>query len=514
MTSRNSKLIYDDPHECTDLGNSKRLLERHGADLRFVPVWGWLAWDGRRFARDDLGRALELAKDTAVHLLKSAPDAISQPRANELAKWAVRSQDEPRLRRMLKLLETEPDVATLPEEFDSDPMILNVENGVVDLATGHLFDHNRSHMATKLAPVSFDADAAAPRWEEFLERVLPDPAVRGFVQRAVGYSLTGSVAEQCLFLLHGRGANGKSTFLSAIESTLGLDYARTADFSSFLAKGNDGPRNDLARLVGVRFVKSLEMDEGRRLAEALVKALTGGDRIAVRFLHREFFEYVPAFKLWLGCNHRPLIRETGEAIWRRIRLVPFDVTIPKSERDGDLPGKLEEERAGILAWAVRGCLELQRTGLAAPAAVHAATEEYRTESDDLGAFLEDRCELNPHAVEGATDLFNAYRTWAERGGEDAVSQRRFGTMLTDRGIGTDRNGPGRAKRRVGIRLRNDGTDLEPSQGFLPHAHAHKRETGERVQTGPMVPNGRDYEQEYLELQARQRKAAELVKGTA
>jgi putative DNA primase/helicase len=231
-----------------------------------------------------------------------------------------------------------------------------------------------------------------------------------FVQRAVGYSLTGSTNEQCLFILYGSGANGKSTFLNTISAMLG-DYARQTPTDTLLVKRGDGISNDVARLHGARFVSAMEVDNGRRLAEAQVKQLTGGDLMAARYLYQEFFEFRPQFKLFMGVNHTPVIQGTDHGIWRRIHLVPFTVTIAKEDQDKRLVEELHAERSGILRWAVEGCLTWQAEGLEPPTAVAEATEEYRAEMDVLARFLLECRDVGPEARVATGLLYARYVGW-------------------------------------------------------------------------------------------------------
>jgi len=253
-----------------------------------------------------------------------------------------------------------------------------------------------------------------------------------FLQRAVGYSLSGSIGEQCLFFLYGTGANGKSIFLETLKLITG-DYGLAASAQTLMATRSSSIQNDIARLAGARFVACGEIEDGTRLRESLVKDLTGGDTICARFLRREFFDFRPQFKLWIRANHKPQIRGSGEAIWRRIHLVPFAVQIPPAQRDPDLLDKLRAELSGILGWAVRGCIEHQRHGLATPAQVREATAEYRSEMDVIGEFLSERCESEKNATVSAKDLYQAYRAWCEDSGTRPLSQRGFGLSLTERG---------------------------------------------------------------------------------
>jgi putative DNA primase/helicase len=272
-----------------------------------------------------------------------------------------------------------------------------------------------------------------------------------FLQRAVGYSLTGDVSEQCLFLLYGTGANGKSVFVKTAGRLLG-EYATVTPFETLLVRRGEGPRDDIADLRGARFVSAIEAEEGQRLAESLVKALTGDDRIKARFLYSEFFSFEPSFKLWLAANHQPIIRGTDLAIWRRIRLVPFTVTIPEGEQNPHLAEGLVEELPGILNWALAGCLEWQRDGLHQPDEVRQATALYRQESDPLAEFLGECCVVEDGRKSRFGELFSAYQRWAEANSEKPLSNRAFADRLTERGFDSYRAPDGRSRMRIGIGL--------------------------------------------------------------
>ncbi len=262
-----------------------------------------------------------------------------------------------------------------------------------------------------------------------------------FLQRAAGYSLTGSTREQCLFVLYGTGANGKSSLLDTLRLLLG-DYAQQTESKTFTEKKQDSISNDIARLKGARLVAASETESGGRLAESLVKQMTGGEPLTARFLHQEFFEFRPEFKVWLGTNHKPVIKGSDNAIWRRIRLIPFDVTIPPAERDKDLLFKLREELPGILAWAVRGCADWLRNGLSEPESVMSATSAYRDEMDVLGPFFSECCHFTHIAKTSASELYRAYGGWVERFGEKPMSQRSFGMSLSERGLSRSKNSAG------------------------------------------------------------------------
>jgi len=434
------KIIEQSRLTPTDVGNATRLVRQHGETLRFVTAWGrWLIWNGRRWAPDEVGAVTKLAKATAATIYAEAAGAPDHERT-WIARHALRSESALAIAAMLKLAESE--VAVAPNALDANAWLLNVDNGTIDLRTGKLRAHAPKDLITKLAPVLFDDAATSPVWDAFLDRVVPDPDLRAFLARAAGYTLTGDTSEERLFFVHGPTASGKSTFTGALGAMLG-SYGATCDFETFLRKrGDGGARNDIARLVGVRMAVSLEVDEGRTLAEALVKNLTGGDMIAARFLYHEHFEYRPAFKLWLVANDRPRASATDGALWRRILLVPFDQTIPENERDPAVKAMLTRDpmvQAAVLAWAVRGLADWQVGGLRPPAAVTSATAAYRAEQDHIGAFASDRLVIEPGGFVTSAELRSVYETWCTLNGEKPLTPKAVGKRLRDLGAQ-----PGRA----------------------------------------------------------------------
>jgi len=292
---------------------------------------------------------------------------------------------------------------------------------------------------------------------EFLKRILDgESGLMTYMQRLVGYCLTGSTREHVLPFLYGSGANGKSTFVSAILDLLGTDYAIKAPAELLLARRGESHPTERADLHGKRFVACVEVDDGRRMAESLVKELTGGDRIRARRMREDFWEFSPTHKVWLAANHRPIIRGTDHGIWRRVKLIPFNVMIPEEEQDKDLPEKLKGELSGILNWAVRGCQRWLSNGLEEPTAVRSATSEYRDDMDLIGKFIKARCVVGDEHQAGATELHKAYRDWCESTGERPANQTVFGTNLTERGIG--RRSTRRGIKRLGIALRSHETE--------------------------------------------------------
>src|SRR5215211_5860328 len=357
----------------------------------------------------------------------------------------------------LYLARSETDVPVSPSELDINAWLLNCENGTIDLQTGDLRPHHREDLITKLVQAKYDPanPAEAPRFARFLEEVFGgDETLISFVQRFAGYSLTGSTEERVLAILHGRGKNGKTTLVELLREVLS-DYARNTDVETLLIKKYQGVGNDVAALKGARFVSASEVEKGRRLAESKIKQLTGRDTVTARFLFGDNFDFKPEFTLWLSTNNKPLIQGTDDAIWDRIRLIPFDQRFEGAAADPRLPEKLREEAAGVLAWMVEGCIKWQRDGLGEPEKVLTATESYRAEMDTLAAFIDEECIVRPDAWCKFADLYTAYTRWCEESNERPEKKRRFADSLTERGFEAD-NGAKNVAIRRGIALRYDG----------------------------------------------------------
>lgn len=418
----------------TDSGNAERLVALHGADLRHVTTWGkWLAFDGKRWLHDE-GATFRAAKATARAMLRDASSIDSDDRRKQAISFATRSESHTSIRSMVALARHEAAVAIRPEQLDADRMLLNVENGTIDLRTGELRKHRRDDHMTRLAPVAYGAEATAPTWDAFLTRSMGDSAeLVEFLQRMVGYSLTGEIREHVLAFFFGAGANGKSTFLSTVHSALG-DYATPAPRGLlFRARGERHP-TELASLHGRRFVTCSEVEEGQTFDEALTKDLTGGDPIECRRMREDFWSFAPTHKLFLAGNHKPTVRGDDEGIWRRMRLVPWLVTIPENERDVRLGEKLRAELPGVLAWAVRGCLAWQAKGLAAPEAVKVATAKYREENDALGEFLRLHVVFEPAATVARKELRERYEGFCKENGDQPFGAKRFAGRLRESGV--------------------------------------------------------------------------------
>ena len=468
-------------YNLTDLGNAERFIAQHGENVRYCYPWRkWLVWTGTRWEHDEAGKIHRLAKETVRGIYREAFGAEDEERRKAVAKHAAASESETRIRAMVELAKSEAPIS--PNELDADAWLLNVPNGTIDLRAGELREHRREDLITKLTPVEYDPKATSATWEAFLKRVLPGEELRVFVQRAVGYSATGDTSEQCMFIHHGPGANGKSTFQETITAALG-DYAMRTPTETLLVKRTGGVPNDVARLKGARFVTASETEDGRRLAESLVKELTGQDTISARFMWAEWFDFKPTHALHLSTNHKPEIRGTDAAIWRRIRLIPWEVTIPPTEQDRKLAEKLRGELPGILAWIVRGCAEWLREGLKAPEVVRLATRAYRAEMDVLAAFLADCCVRSEDEEAFAGELWGAWKRWCEESGEQAGTQKRFGGQLAERGFLNHRDSRTGRKVWSGLALRPNWQ----SRAGLTLNHSNTRFAGNSARTEPSEP---------------------------
>jgi P4 family phage/plasmid primase-like protien len=458
----------DDP--LTDVTNSARFVEQHAADFRFCYAWGcWLQWDGKRWRRDAGDAAVRAAKETARRWFAEAAAATDEGRRKTLARWAVYANSEPGIRRMLTLAQAE--LAVRPEELDADPWLFNCQNGTLELRTGHLRPHRREDLITRIAAAPYDPAARSAVWDSFIESALPDEGAREFAQKYAGYALTGSTREEVFVFCRGPAGAGKSTFTEGLRRTWG-DYAASADFSTFLArKPGDGPREDIARLAGVRLVTSVETRDGQRLAEGLVKLLTGGDTVTARRLYERSFEFQPAFKLLLASNYRPRAAADDDGLWRRLRELPFPTARPRREdRDESVKAIITDPAqtgAAILAWAVEGCVRWLAEGLGEPEAVMQATAAYRRSQEPLADFVADRCQLGPDLSVPAYRLREEYEEWAKANGiRHPLAGRAWGEALRALGCSSRHTQQGTIWRGIDLRL-IDAPVAEPGEDDPP-----------------------------------------------
>jgi putative DNA primase/helicase len=426
----------------TDAGNAQRLVDRHGGDVRYVIGWRqWVVWDGTRWREDSPGQIVELAKDTARSIYAEAGACADPNRCEALGKWAHASQSARALEAMVKLARTEAGVPVSADQLDSDVWLLNCANGTVDLRTGELRPADRDDLITKTTGIDYDPTATCPEWEDFvLWAMAGRKDLVEFLRRALGYSLTGDVSERMVFFLHGNGRNGKSTLLKTFRHAVG-EYGMRVESSTFekpvRGRGGGTASPHVAQLKGARFVTTSELEDGTELAAAMLKDVTGDETVSARQLYRDPIEFMPEFKPWIAANHKPRVDADDQAIWDRLKLVPFDARVPESETDRLLPERLRAEAPGILAWSVRGCLDWQSSGLLLPQAVVDASQEYREEMDNFSNFLEWIDELSMRADMGGvppldtspSGLRNTYNEWARHEDLPRLNPTEFKTRM-------------------------------------------------------------------------------------
>jgi len=419
----------------TDAGNGDLIVALHGSELRFDHQHGrWHVWRGHSWAPDADGRAYRLAKSAArwrfahAHALPD-DEAAARVRTAQMA-WARRSESRYRIGAALEAAARLHPIALAGDEWNADPWLLAAANGVVDLRSGELRPGRPEDLIGFHSPVAYDAGARCPRWERFLEEIFEGDADSvGFMQRAMGYSLTGLTGEQAWFLLYGVGANGKTVLLEVLEEVLG-GYAMSLPFSSFETWRADRVPNDLAALAGRRVAVASGGSQRTRLAAERIQRVTGEGRVAARFMRQEFFEFRPTCKLWLATNRQPEVDDTSEGFWRRCVLIPLRRSFRGAEADPELADALVAERAGVLAWAVRGCRAWRESGLARSERIVAATAEYRADSDQVSAFVDDTLLLGEEHRAAASMVYWAYGKWcAARGISERLSQTRFGREM-------------------------------------------------------------------------------------
>jgi putative DNA primase/helicase len=403
------------PH--TDQGNGERLVDLFGRDLRFVPAWGWVHYDGARWTRDHSGEVGRMA----VATMRVTFETAERLGDKSLQKHARSSESRAGLNNAIELASRDRRVIASPDQFDWYDWTLCVENGVLNLRTGELGEHRREDLITRLAPVTFDPDATCPRWNDFLLEIMGgNKGLASYLQRMAGYTITGSVRDHLFPFLYGTGRNGKGTFVGVLLQLLG-DYGTSASSGLFLGgKDEADPRSGVAQLSGVRFAVATEVGEGRHLNEALVKKLTGADRLRGSFSYRDSFTFDPTHKCWMMGNHKPVVRGTDKGIWERIKLIPFTVDF-SGRGDADLPEKLRAELSGILNWVLGGCREWQARGPAAPPEVHSATRAYRVEQDRLGPFIDSELVFELEAFTSTPDLKSTFTSWKEEVEEPDLS---------------------------------------------------------------------------------------------
>lgn len=431
-----------------EVGHSQRFASFWGESTRFDANRGiWLIWRGTHWAQDENNEVIFRMTRVAANILEKEAVALRRRidqvgemyavKAKKLRETGEKLHNYQPILSSLSLAKVIPSLVTNTRDYDADPMIFNCKNGTVDLRDGVLRPHRSGDLLTKVSPVPMaPVGSDCPRWKQFLQEIMVgDTEMVDYLQRVVGYILTGKMTEQCFFLFYGCGANGKSVFIDLVEYILG-EYSESVDFTTFMDLNRGGaPRNDLAALVGKRFVVASEGTEGKSLDEGVIKQFTGGDTLSVRFLHQEFFKFKPVGKVLLATNHKPAIRGTDEGVWRRMRLIPFLAEFKEERCDPLLSEKLRAEAPAILRWAMEGTQLWLKQGLGMPKAVKEATMEYRSSMDVMQTFLDECCTLQADAKIGSQPLYDEYLRWCHTVGiRIPMKQATFNLRLKERGF--------------------------------------------------------------------------------
>ena len=425
-----TKKVENKFYSYDDTGNAERFTDIHGEILRYSYVRkSWYFYNGKIWCTDQQGKIKNMA-DEVIEKMKHekiyVADDTTEEEAMKLFRRHIKNtRNHSGKTNMIK--ESEHLVPIQPEAFDNDLHLFNVQNGYIDLKKGTLHEHDKDKYFTKISNVEYTDKADCPMWEEFLRQIFDgDTELIDYMQRAVGYSLSGSTEEQMMFILHGNGRNGKSVFLDIVTELFGT-YSTNIQPQAIMVKQQSSNANpDIAKLAGARLVTTTEPNDGNRFDEGLIKQLTGGDRVTARFLYEDEFEFTPQFKLWMATNHKPFIRGTDDGIWRRMAIVPFSVQIPEHKVDRKLTHKLRREITAIMQWAVEGYLKWQQDGLKEPIIIKQQRDEYRTEMDSIEAFIQECCTLDNKSSVQASALFQAYDDWSRTNNEYRMSSTKFG----------------------------------------------------------------------------------------
>ncbi|MBU3967475.1 MAG: hypothetical protein KKG76_08890 [Euryarchaeota archaeon] len=421
----------------TDLGNARRLVQLVEGDARYChPYKAWLVWNGKRWVEDKTGKMGRYAKEVIDSMYEEALKLDFESKKS-LISYAMRCESAGRIRDIIELAQSEDGIPILPDDFDTNIWDFNVQNGTIDLTTGKVRPHNKNDHTTKISPVVYDPAAKCPRWLEFLDTIFRgNKNVIKYIQKQVGYAMTGSTREEDFSIHYGTGGNGKSKYSNQIAYVMG-DYFIKAKVETIInskhTQSGNAASGDVARLAGARLVMASEPDRGTELKEGMIKELTGRDPITARHLHQREFTFTPEFKFWLITNHKPNLKSQDNGLWRRIKLVPFEVTIPDKNIDLNLDIRLKEESSGILNWMIQGCLLWQIEGMAIPDEIKEATSEYKEEMDRLGEYFNLCCEIDKTGITPNRWLYNIYQAWCEVANLRPMSQIAFTQVMLERG---------------------------------------------------------------------------------
>lgn len=451
----------DVEYKLTDVGNAERFAAMFKDQVKYCAIYKkWFIWNGKRWEQDDTGKIITYAIECVRNIIHDADLLPEGDKRKALIQHSLKSESSGKLKALLEIASGMPAITVRSEDLDQNPWLLNCQNGTIDLRTGKLKPHEPKDYITRICAAAYNPDCAIPLWTQLMEKITGgDKEYIRYIQKALGYALTGDISEQAIFILYGTGSNGKSTMLNIFAALLN-GYAQSTSSDTFMQKKNESVNNDIARLKGARFVSAIEMEEGKRMAESLIKSMTGGDKLVTRFLYGEFFEYVPQFKVFLAVNHKPDIRDTTNSIWRRIKIMEFNNTFTEQERDKNFPTKImAKELPGILAWAVQGCLDWQQNGINAPDIVAAATRAYKEEMDSFSHFFNECCVVREGARVSNKMLRAKYDEWCAENGERGLTQRPFSRKLRERGYDTRNSSPTGTAEWHGFTLRGEASRL-------------------------------------------------------
>ncbi len=432
---RANKFVHGEM-QFTDITNRDYFLKAFGSKIRYCLMWNkFLIWNGTCWEIDKKGKVEEDCVDFVHHMYRGLRVITDLQLQKDFEKHLIKSESFRRIQALVGLLKMSKDIKVSDDELDTDNYLFNVNGITLNLKNGKGFPPEPNNLITKRSKFVYDKDAKCPTWDMFLLQIFnKDTDLIRFVQKAMGYSLSGDVREQCLFILWGTGANGKSTFLNVLQELFG-DYACTTGTETFMKKTSE-QSNDLARLKGIRLVTTTEVEQGKALSESLIKQITGGDEITARFLYGEYFSFKPTFKIFMATNHKPKIRGADNGIWRRIKMIPFTVTIPAEQRDKTLNEKLIAENSGILNWLIQGYALWRKEGLNEPEAIRDANEEYRMDMDSVGTFVNDCFDLDasmrwrlPNQM-----LYQTYIKWCNANNERVMSQKWLTMRMSEKGF--------------------------------------------------------------------------------
>jgi len=435
----------------TDTTNAERLQREFGNDIRYNGAWKkWLVFNGQRWVIDDGAliheKGLAMVRGIYNELKKTADyrDRI------EIERYAILCESVRRREALIKAASWIKELNIDSEQIDTNPWLLCVNNGTIDLRNGVFRNHEKGDFITKMARVDYDPASDCPEWKKFIREIMNyQNELILYLQTVCGWAVTGDTSEQTMFILFGSGANGKSTFLNTLMHILG-DYAVATPTETFMSRKNEAIGNDLARLRGTRFVTTTETEQGKKIAEPIIKQITGNDKITARFLYGEYFNFTPTFKVFMATNHKPSIKGADHGIWRRIKLIPFTTRIAEDKQDKHLEDKLKKEASGILNWLLEGVFRWRQEGLKTPKIVLIATDEYKNDMDIIGNFIKDCCVQKGEARIKVKDLYNAYVGWCNENNERTASERYLALRLQEIGFERVRNAEARYWKGLGL----------------------------------------------------------------